>query len=569
MLYSDRAISPFETSSPQCNRLLIFFILGGSVFTLAVLSFLLPVIFAILPSFSNRFEVLGNFGKSQSDFGRVAMITGFTVTQAFFSAILAVIIGFGAAFFCALREFKGRNFLLSLSAIPLSVPPLIIAIAYILFFGKQGVLNSILNWAFNGNININFLYSVLGIIIIQAFYNFPIAMQAITQVWQRLDEELEEVAALMGAKPRRIFRQIILPELWNPILSSFLIIFLYCFFSFMIILMFGGMDFSTLEVELYVAGRTTLDISYAGKIALIETAIAASLTIGYIFSRKQSTENVLDLKRQRIRKKIINKKENLIFIILMSIIILFLLAPLFSIFIHSFIKTGYTQGGNTFISLAPWKKILQTASTWEAAFNTVWIGITTSILSIMASLFFLYLNFTTSLKTGITENKFSSFIDSVLKFLPYAPLMISSVVLGFGFKIFMPRGSIVILILAQLARTWVFAYAQIQTSFAQIPKDILQAAVLFSSGKRDAFMRVVLPLIKPGIKTAFAFCFAISAGDASIPLLLNIPKFKNLSLQIFRLSGSYRFTESSVIAIILAVITGLVFFILQRKKETI
>ena len=68
----------------------------------------------------------------------------------------------------------------------------------------------------------------------------------------------------------------------------------------------------------------------------------------------------------------------------------------------------------------------------------------------------------------------------------------------------------------------------------------------------------MLPQLTKSIKAAAAFCFAISAGDASLPLMLKISNFENLSLMIFRLAGSYRFNESAVIAfaLILLVCAG-------------
>ena len=61
--------------------------------------------------------------------------------------------------------------------------------------------------------------------------------------------------------------------------------------------------------------------------------------------------------------------------------------------------------------------------------------------------------------------------------------------------------------------------------------------------------------------------FAISAGDASLPMILNLPRFQNLAVLLFDYAGSYRFTESSAVAVVLTLITSCVFF-LQDKQYT-
>ena len=127
--------------------------------------------------------------------------------------------------------------------------------------------------------------------------------------------------------------------------------------------------------------------------------------------------------------------------------------------------------------------------------------------------------------------------------------------------------SLLLLVIVQSSLAWPFAWMQIETGLAKIPRSVLDAARLLSSSRTDAFFRVFLPLCKTGIISALCCVFAISAGDASLPLLLHIPNFENLALMLFRFAGSYRFTESAGIAVILAVLTGSLFYIQDTVRE--
>lgn len=526
---------------------------AGILFIITALSFLVPLVFSFVPLFSSRFDfthITG--GLTQDKAGaviRILRITLFTVTQAFFSALLAVGIGLPSAYFCAKKNFKGRKFLLALSSVPLCVPAIIIALAFILFFGNNGIINSVLKQLFKSDKPIiSFLFTMRGVILVHAFYNFPIAMRTIADVWGTLNEDEEHAAILLGAGKFRIFKTITLPALMNAIAASFLLIFLFCFFSFIIVLLFGGLGITTLEVELYKTARASLNMNLAAKISLIEIIIASAVIMIYANIQKKVEGINQNLKQKNKRTELKGCAEKIIFMVTIFIILLFLIAPLFSIFLRSVYNVNYTSVFDKFISLKAWKKVLYSSVFWKSVKTTIWTGLCTASVTLITSLFFAYLTIFSNLKKTAAA-------------VPYFPLAVSSVMLGFGWMLLRPNGSIAMLIFAQSALAWPFAWTQIQTSLLRIPQNIFNAALLFSVNKKDAFFRTLLPLCKHGIFSAFAFVFAISAGDASLPIILNIRQFQNLPLLLYDYSASYRFAESAAVAVILALLTGFVFFL--------
>ena len=527
--------------------------LGGLIFFLVLLSFFLPLILSFVPLFSSRFDFSQITGvKSSFDFSQIFRIAAFTVSQAFFSAALACTVGFAAAYFCARKNFRGRKFLMALSSVPLCVPAIIVALSFIIFFGNNGILNSFLKSLLNQDEPpVNFVFSMTGVIIIHGFYNFPLAMKTISQVWERLSEDEPNAALLLGASKFRIFKTITFPALLNSIAVSFLLIFLFCFFSFIIILLFGGLAVTTLEVELYKAARTKLDMNLAAKIALTEISAALILILIYSNLQKKMMVQNENLKGIRERTSIKGFGQKLFFSFTIFIIILFLIAPLFSIFLHSTYNVNYTSIFNKFFYFKAWKNIFLSRTFWTALWTSIKIGILTALVSLIASLFFAYIT--------VFYNRRKIYA------VPYLPLAVSSVMLGFGWLLLKPNGTELILIFAQSSLAWPFAWTQIQTSLLRIPQNIINAAILLSPDKKTAFFKVIVPLCKKGIFSALAFVFAISAGDASLPIVLNIPRFNNLALLIFDYASSYRFVESSAVAVVLSLMTGFVFF-LQEKE---
>lgn len=527
--------------------------LGGLIFFLVLLSFFLPLILSFVPLFSSRFDFSHITGvKSSFDFSQIFRIAAFTVSQAFFSSALACAVGFAAAYFCARKNFWGRKFLMALSSVPLCVPAIIVALSFIIFFGNNGILNSFLKSLLNQDEPpVNFVFSMTGVIIIHGFYNFPLAMKTISQVWERLSEDEPNAALLLGASKFRTFKTITFPALLNSIAVSFLLIFLFCFFSFIIILLFGGLALTTLEVELYKAARTKLDMNLAAKIALTEISAALILILIYSNLQKKMKVQNENLKGIGERTAIKGFGQKIFFSFTIFIIILFLIAPLFSIFLHSTYNVNYTSIFNKFFYFKAWKNIFLSRTFWTALWTSIKIGVLTAIVSLIASLFFAYITVFYNLRK--------------IYAVPYLPLAVSSVMLGFGWLLLRPNGTELILIFAQSSLAWPFAWTQIQTSLLRIPQNIINAAILLSPDKKTAFFKVIVPMCKKGIFSALAFVFAISAGDASLPIVLNIPRFNNLALLIFDYASSYHFVESSAVAVVLSLITGFVFF-LQEKE---
>jgi thiamine transport system permease protein len=109
---------------------------------------------------------------------------------------------------------------------------------------------------------------------------------------------------------------------------------------------------------------------------------------------------------------------------------------------------------------------------------------------------------------------------------------------------------------------------QISAILDRVPQKVFDAAKLLSPSPLQAVFRVYLPLCFKGCLTGGAFAFAISAGDASLPLMLSVRGFETLPLFLFRLAGSYRFAEAAACGVILAVITGFIFFLRDSSSGT-
>ena len=320
-------------------------------------------------------------------FVKLFRIALFTILQATCSTLLAVAIALPLAFFCAKRRFPGRKFLLSLSTIPLCVPSLLVALSYVSFLGMNGSLNRFLMFIFGlKEPPVRFLYTFFGLVLAHAFYNFPLIMKTVSASWQCLPTEQQDAARLLGAGETRIFRTLTLPFLLPSIVSSSMICFIYCFLSFVLVLLFGGIGNSTLEVEIYKAARSTLDFKKAINLSILETVILGGITFGYCLI-EQWASKLKGLQRESKipAKHIRGFKEWTAFWLLIILVLVFFVCPTLGIFVNAFANKAKS-----------FTAIFKMRSFWPSVWNTIitatLTGILCTILGFLYTLILLFMN---------------------------------------------------------------------------------------------------------------------------------------------------------------------------------
>ena len=539
----NRHTAPLSNRTQVAERVLA--VLSVTLFILVLLSFILPLLSAISPLAGGMFSPASqNKEKLSVDIASLLKITWFTFKEALVSTFIALLLGIPAAFLVAKKDFLGRRLLIASASVPLCIPALIVALGYVGTFGMAGYANELLMKIFHlSEPPLTFLYSFWGIVITQGFYNFPLVMATVADCWSELPPEQAENARLLGASEARIFRTITWYQLLPSIVSACIPVFLYCFFSFMIVLLFGATGCTTLEVAVYHSARSTLDFENAAFLALIETTAAFIMVFIYgKIENSASRSRGISFSSEKQKRMKLSKKEMIPFLIFFIIILLFFFAPLASIAIAS---------------LPSWKKLFSLNGFFPALRTTFTTALATALLcTVTAFVYALFLR----IKDPFAQHTF-------LRSIPLLPMAVSSVVMGLGMTLLVKHGTPIALVFAQAALSWPFAFRQVYTPLAKMPDNVLDAARILSPHKLDGVFRVCIPYSTKGLVSAFGFCFAISAGDATLPLVLAIPDFDTLALFTYRLAGSHRFSQASASGLLLGLLCALVFSLSNKLKD--
>jgi len=528
---------------------------------LPLFAFIRATVTQALAASQKEFVFWDYFKKLQYD--SIVKSLRFTFIQSAASTALALVFGLPGAWMAARFNFKGRKALLSLSAVPFCFPPILVILAFILYYGKEGLLPRML-FFFTGirTPYQGFLYSFWGLVIVHAFYNFPIAVHQISSHWMRIPDTQFEAARMLGAGKLHAFKTAILPLLFPGVIQAAGIIFLYCFFSFTTVLVFGARIGATLEVEIYQALRYQYDLLHASAYSIIESlfAIAGIFFLTKSYGAKKRT--ALDFgKSPRLRAP--RGIERLIVLIYGIFILLFFIGPLFAIMLEAFKVPSSFSAGEFSYGFGNFQRLLVgfQAPLKDAIFNTL-------RLSGMAAFFATLLGLIVSGSLYFLQKIYRSvFLLRATDLIQWLPMAISPAILAHGWLFLkVDRAMEIALVAAQTAIAWPYVSRVVYASLKTLDPRKMEAARTLGASPLRSFISIELRTVFPSLAAAAAFAFSITAGDANIPLMLGAGEIETLPLLLFRLTSAYRFNEACAAALVLGALTGFVFFI---KEKTI
>jgi molybdate transport system permease protein len=136
----------------------------------------------------------------------------------------------------AWRRFIGRNFLQTLLALPLLLPPTVLGFYLLVLMGNKSIIGQTYESLFDGPL----VFSFQGLVIASLIFNIPFAIQPIQRAFESISISIREAAWCSGLSPWQTFWKIELPLAWPGILSASILTFAHTLGEFGVILMVGG-----------------------------------------------------------------------------------------------------------------------------------------------------------------------------------------------------------------------------------------------------------------------------------------------------------------------------------------
>ncbi|MDR3337355.1 MAG: iron ABC transporter permease [Treponema sp.] len=557
-------------------------ILAAPVLVSALCFFILPYISALSAPFRGAFSGGGRGGvpkalENPALFG----VTLFTLKQALLSTLAALALGLPGAWLLGgltdspSRAKRGFALLIrTLTGIPFAMPPILVVLAFVLFFGNNGWANRLIMAAAGvpeGPLRI--LYKPSAVILAHSFYNFPLVIRVAGDGIAQARRAYAPAAASLGASPFITAVTVILPICLPSIMAASLLAFLYCFTSFAVVLVLGGGPaVTTLAVEIYRYARLSLDFQSAGVLALIETLIALTVFLAYVFfnrggkfSNRQGPKGPGDAwaaVSQDPKEFPMEGKEHSrlgagVIFIYGAVLLFFVLGPLFSIPAESLLSRS-TWSALPRLSLRHW------LSLGERVLPA--LGRSLILASLSATLAsFLAILAASSARIASPASP----LGNILRLASLSPLASSGIVLALGWLSLYGRGedgagnsrSLLAVVILHAVIALPFAFNSVSQGLRSIPPNTANAASVLGAGPFLRILTVEIPISLRRLRSAWAFSAVISLGELNAILMLGMDQWETLPLLIYRAVGSYRYGPACAAGTLLLLASAAAFLV--------
>jgi len=481
------------------------------------------------------------------------------------------LLGLAFALIVTRTTFRFKRALRVLSVLPIITPPFVIGLGLILLFGRSGLVNHFLEWAF-GIEPTRWVYGMQGILVAQIFAFTPVAFLVLIGVVEGVSPSLEEAAQTLHASRWRTFVDVSLPLMRPGLANAFLISFLESIADFGNPILLGG-NFGVLSTEIFfsVVGAQ-LDPGRAATlgIVLLFFALAAFLVQRALLHGKAFTAIAgkgdaglpIELPR-RIRS--VCYAVAVPWVVMTTAIYAMALAggfvenwgrdytPTLKHYVKAF---GVEWGSNG---------ILWAGAAWSSFWTTLELSAIAAPLTALLGILTAYL---------LTRQRFAGQglfeFGTMLSFAVPGTVIGVSYILAFNVPPIEMTGTALILVACNVFRNMPVGVRAGMASMAQIDRSLDEASSTLGAHGATTLRRVLLPLLKPAVIAALVYSFVRAMTTVSAVIFLVSAQYEWATTYIINrvVNGDYgvAIAYCSVLIVLMLAVIGLIqYFVGERR----
>ena len=470
------------------------------------------------------------------------------------------------------RASKRFNKPLSILAmLPIITPPFVVGLGLILLFGRAGVVNQFLEYAF-GIEPTRWFYGWFGVWVAQTFAFTPIAFMIMRGVVQGIAPSLEEAAQTLRATPMQTFMTVTLPLLKPGLANAFLVGFIESMADFGNPIVVGG-QFAVLSTEIFFAiVGAQYDQGRAASLAWILTFFALTVfAIQRGLLGKKSYTTVSGKGDAGIAMPLPTIVHRLVHGTALPWMAFTLVVYAFA-FAGGFVQTwgrDYTFTLNHFRTTfaLEWGQfgIVWAGTAWNSFFTTIKLAAISAPITATAGLLIAWLLARTEFK-GQSAFEFAA----LLAFAIPGTVLGISYIMAFNVPPFELTGTALIIVLCFMFRNLPVGVRAGTAAFKQLDKSLDEASMMLRAGSVQTLRYVVLPLLKPALVAALVYSFVRAITTVSAVIFLVTAENELATTYIIGRVGNGDYGVAlaycTVLIILMSMVTALIqYFVGERK----
>ena len=484
-----------------------------------------------------------------------------TLLLAVTCAVGCTALGLAFALVVTRTPFRHKKFLRVLSVLPIITPPFVVGLGLILLFGRSGLVNQMLEWAF-GITPTRWLYGLQGVLVAQVFAFTPIAFLVLIGVVEGVAPALEEAAQTLRAGPWRTFLDVSLPLMRPGIANAFLITFIESIADFGNPILLGG-NFGVLSTEIFfsVVGAQ-LDPGRAATLGIVLLAFA----LGAFFLQRRALGGkvftTLSGKGDSgLPAPLPAGARRLCYGVVLPWVVL-------TIVIYGMALAGgfvETWGRDYTLTLKHYVKafglewgphgLIWAGAAWNSFWTTVELSAIAAPLTAAIGILAAWL---------LTRQKFAGQslfeFGTMLSFAIPGTVIGVSYILAFNVPPIEITGTAIILVVCNVFRNMPVGVRAGMASMAQIDRSLDEASMTLGARSATTLRRVLLPLLKPAVVAALVYSFVRAMTTVSAVIFLVSAQYEWATTYIINrvVNGDYgvAIAYSSVLIVLMLLVIG-------------
>jgi len=503
---------------------------------------------------------------------RTWRIVGLTVAQASIATVVSVLLGVPGAYVLYRRRFRGRSVVRALVTVPFVLPTVVVGVAFRSLLVDGGPL---------GFLHLDGTFAA--IVSALVFFNYAVVVRAVGGLWERLDPRAAQAARALGASPWRAFRTVTLPALAPAVASAASLTFLFCATAFGTVLVLGGLQFGTVETEIWIQTTQFLDLRAAAVLSVVQLAIVAGVLV--VAGRARSRQEralALGTPSQTVRPFTWHRPAGtprgdghagaVAAAAVTAVVVALLALPLVNLVVRS-LRVGDRWGLDHYSSLGTTGGAL-TVTVWQATLNSLRVAVDATVLAlVVGGLVALVVSRRPRRTAG---RRAVAGLDALFML----PLGVSAVTVGFGFLLSMHhpfgldvdlRTSPVLVPIAQAVVAVPLVVRTVLPVLRAIDPRLREAAATLGAGPGRVLRTVDLTIAARSVGLAVGFAFAASLGEFGATSFLARPDRPTLPVVIFRLigrPGADTYGMALAASVVLAVLTAGIVAACERLRSS-
>jgi putative spermidine/putrescine transport system permease protein len=469
-----------------------------------------------------------------------------TFELAGWTTLICIILGYPVSYLLANSSGRSRSWLALFVLLPFWTSFLVRTFAWIIMLGRKGVVNSGLS-AFGVSDPAPLIYNYTGVLIGMSHALLPIAILTMSSVMEGIPKDLTKAAGTLGARRSQAFLRIYMPLSMPGVASAALMVFISALGFFITPALLGGPRETMITQVIIDSVQTLLNWGLAAAIAtlllaativvyvLYDRLVGISTLSGSEASRKpRRVDGVLSGLSRRLGKALIAKlgivlnawddlfsrKSRLkkrrspsVLTIVGMLVVAFLVLPSLVVVPISFTESNFLEWPPQGFTLKWYQAYLESPLWLSASWRSLTVGLASAALATLIGAPAAFI---------LAKRRFP--LRGAVFALILAPMILPRMIIALALFYLYAQiglvGSSFGLVLSHVVLAVPYVVVTMIAVLKSHDERLEQAAGTLGAKPWHAVRRITIPLIRPGLISAFLFAFVTSFDELTVALFV-------------------------------------------------